>query len=507
MSKPLRVAFCRIAQETNALSPLETELSDFHRTHFLEGQELLDACGRWGSEAPGMMRNGELSGFVRAARKLGGAKVELVPLFSAWTIPAGPLSAEAFAWFKDKLVKDFSAAGELDGVFVSMHGAMRSPGSNDPEAEFLETIRSVVGDIPIAVSIDLHAHLTPRFVSAATIFAAYRTNPHRDHARVGFRAGSILVRTLLGEVKPVHGWRTLPMILGGGTTIDFLPTMRPIFKRMTEMEKDPRVLYVSLLMCHMWSDAPDLGWATYVCTDGDPWLAEELSEELADLAWSVRHKLPPKLPNPTDAIRQARSAKIRRKLGTICISDASDMVTAGATGENTRLLAALIEEGAGMLTYAPIRDTPVVDELWDTPLGTDVTVEVGGKLDPENNPGIEVTGKLIRRRGDGPFGRCVLLDLGHVKLVVTADPPLAMMPSFYTNIGLKPLRADICVVKSLFPFRLYFLFHSRKTIYARTAGITDFDAYRSMTFDGPMHPKDAVHEWRSTDRRRRALSN
>ena len=508
MSRPLRIAFCRVAQETNALSPVQTELADFQRTHFLEGPDLLDACGRWGNEAPGMMRNAELSGFVRAARKIGGDRVELVPLFSAWTIPAGPLSVEAFDYFKQRLIDDFAAAGEVDGVFVSLHGAMRSPASDDPEAEFIEAIRGVVGaEVPIAASLDLHAHLTSRLVKVVTIMAAYRTNPHRDHAAVGYRAGAMLIRTVLGDVQPAQAWRTLPMVLGGGTTIDFLPTMRPIFRRMKEMEKDPRVLYVSLFMCHLWNDAPDLGWSTHVCTDDDPRLAGVLADELADLAWSVRHKLPPELPGPTEAIRQARGARIRRKLGTVCISDASDMVTAGATGENSRLLAALLEQGLGMLTLASIRDAPVVDALWNTPAGTPVTVHVGGKLDPIGTPGIDVAGRFIRRHSEGPFGRRILLDLGHVQLVVTADPPLAIMPSFYSSMGLRPFQADICVVKSLFPFRMYFLFHSRKTVYARTSGVTDFDAYLKLDFDGPVHPKDVVHEWRSTDRRRRAIGS
>ncbi len=96
-----------------------------------------------------------------------------------------------------------------------------------------------------------------------------------------------------------------------------------------------------------------------------------------------------------------------------------------------------------------------------------------------------------------------MLDLGHVKLVVHSEAPLAMKPSFYGDVGLQPWRADICVVKSLFPFRMYFALHNRKTIYARTRGATDFDAVRRCEFDLPTHPKDEVAHWRPTDRIRR----
>jgi len=504
MTRKLRIAFCRIAQETNALSPVCSELADFHRTHFMEGDELLAACGRFGTEVTGFARSLELSGFVRGAEKIGGDRVELVPLFSAWAVPSGKLSANALAWFRKRLVDDLRAAGPLDGLFLSMHGAMVAIDVQDPEAALLSDARSVLGPlVPISVSYDLHAHLTRAKIDAAPLVTAYRTNPHRDHFRVGYRSAEILVRTLLGSHSPTIAWRTLPMVLGGGTTIDFLPTMRPIFKLMKRMERDPRVLYVSLFTCQLWNDAPDLGWATHVITDDDPGLAERLAEQLADAAWAVRHKLPPQLPGPEEALRQARSAGLLRKFGTVCISDASDMVGAGATGENTALLRTLVDSGQGLLSYAPIRDAQAIDALWDTPLGSAVSLEVGGKLAPDHHAPLEVSGRLLRRYPDTAFGRIVVLDLGHVKLVITENAPLAMKPSFYRNVGLRPHKADICVVKSLFPFRLYFLLHNRKTIYAKTRGTTDFDAYKHIHFDGEVHPRDPVAEWRPADRRRR----
>ena len=214
MKRALRIGFVRIAQETNGLSPLFTEVESFERTHFIEGAELLERCGRWKAEAPGFTRNAELSGFVRAARKVGGGNVELVPLFSAWAVPGGPLSAKALEWFRARLVADLKAAGPLDGLFFSMHGAMTAEGHDEPEALFLEDCRTVLGDAPIAISLDLHAQLTPALVDNATILAAYRTNPHRDHFQVGYRAGEMLTKTVLGTVNPTVGWRTLPMVLG-----------------------------------------------------------------------------------------------------------------------------------------------------------------------------------------------------------------------------------------------------------------------------------------------------
>ncbi len=502
-----RVAYLRISQETNSFSPVLSTLEDFHRTHWAEGQELARICGPREVEAPGFMKNAELSGFVKAATKLGGDRIELVPLFSAWAIPSGPLSQETFAYFLDRLVRELRDAGPLDGLMMSLHGALGAEGVVDPEADFLEAARSVMGDAPIAVTLDLHGQLNARKVDNIDILAAYRTNPHRDHAQVGYRAGEMLIRTVLGEVRPTTAWRSLPLVLGGGTTIDFLPTMRPLFRRMKQLERDPRVLYCSLFMCHIWNVNPELGWSTHVVTDGDTALAEAIAEELAELAWRVRHEQAPVFPTATEAIAQARTARLARRLGTVCMCDASDIVSAGAAGENTRLLRALLEEGKGLLTYAPIRDAVVADEHWDTPLGQTLTVTVGGRLHPELNTPLIVRGTLIRRHTHPNMGRMLVLDLDHVKLVVTEHAPMAMKPSFYGMVGLNPWRADVCVVKSLFPFRLYFLAHNRKTIYARTRGVTDMDAVTRQAFDDPVHPTDHVTDWRPVDRKRRGMGS
>ena len=61
------------------------------------------------------------------------------------------------------------------------------------------------------------------------------------------------------------------------------------------------------------------------------------------------------------------------------------------------------------------------------------------------------------------------------------------------------------MVKNFFPFLMFFLPYNRKTIFVRTHGTTDFDAAFQLRFDGPMHPRDAVDDWRARDRRRRGV--
>src|SRR6185295_9991528 len=107
-----------------------------------------------------------------------------------------------------------------DGLYLALHGSMEVRDLGEaPEAVILRRAREALGpDAKIAVSYDLHGNLSEGLVAPVDVLVAYRTNPHWDLAPTGFRAGSRLVRALRGHIHPVHAWRKLPVILGGGTT-------------------------------------------------------------------------------------------------------------------------------------------------------------------------------------------------------------------------------------------------------------------------------------------------
>jgi microcystin degradation protein MlrC len=499
-----RIAFARIMQETNALSPVSTELHDFESAVYMSGDALMQAVTE-GPEVPGFFRRAELAGFMRAARARK-AEVEPVPILSAWASSGGPLSAACFEELEARLVDGLRAAGPLDGLYLCLHGAMGARGITDPETRLMRAARTVIGDAPLVVSHDLHANMTRARVETADAIVGYQTNPHRDHARVGRKAGRILIGTVLGELSPVMAWRTLPMILGGGKTIDFLQPMRPVFRRMRAAEKVDDVLAASTFMCHPWNDDPGLGWSTLVVADRDLAEADRIADELAEMCWARRHEQPPQFTGAHEAVAAARAARWRRKLGCVTMSDASDVVTAGAPGDSTHLLRALLEEGEGMTVYGAVRDPAAVAELWLRAEGDIVATTIGGTLDPQSSPPLPVRGTIASKHERRGFGRTIVLAVDHLRIVITEGPSMVMRPSFYTEVGLDPWRADIVMVKNFFPFLMFFLPYNRKTIFVRTNGTTDFDAAFRLPFDGPMYPRDEVSDWRPRDRTRRGLA-
>ena len=500
-----RIAFARIAQETNALSPVATVLADFEGSHYLAGEALL-AAATTGPEVKGFFKRAELGGFMQAAaaRK---AEIEPVPILSAWASSGGPLTKDCFEALEGRLLEGLRAAGRLDGLYLCLHGAMGAQGIPDPESRLLRSVRAALGGAPIIVSHDLHGNLTRARVEAADALIAYQTNPHRDHAKIGHKAGAIAIGTVLGEIKPTMAWRTLPMILGGGKTIDFLAPMRAVFRRMRQAEKAREVLAASTLMVHPWNDDPALGWSTITVTNDDHAAADRLAEELAEMCWERRHEQPPTFPTASEGIARARSAGLRRKLGCVTMADASDVVTAGAPGDSTHLLRALLGEATGLVTYCAVRDPQAIGLLWDKAAGEAAKLSIGGTLDPARSTPLPVEGTIISKHDRQGFGRTVVLAVEHLRVVITEGPSMVMRPSFYTEVGLSLWKADIVMVKNFFPFLMFFLPYNRKTIFVRTHGTTDFDAAFALQFDGPMHPRDAVVDWHERDRARRGLAS
>ncbi|HDP79358.1 MAG TPA: M81 family peptidase, partial [Spirochaetes bacterium] len=292
------ILFAELLQETNSFSPVLTTERDFKAESLLFGEEIIPYS---------LKEKRELAGFLKAVHSLGNGRIELVPLVKARSMSGGPVERALYERIKKTIVDGVRKQKKVDGIYLSMHGAMGVQGIRDPEGDLLEAVRAAVGkDVPIGVSFDLHANNTAKRAKNADFIVGYKTNPHRDHFDTGYRCGSILIKAALGEVKPVMTVTKMRLLKGGGMNIDFISPFRKIFKRMKAMEKDPAVLDMSFFPVHIWLDDPELGYSTVAVTDGDKTLAKKLAEEIADMAWAVREVPHPKGSTPEEGIEIAR---------------------------------------------------------------------------------------------------------------------------------------------------------------------------------------------------------
>lgn len=502
--RSLRIAYGRIFHEANTFSPLVTGREAFDNALFAAGETLAQRASLGGSELPGFMPHAELTGFVQAARLAGG--VTTVPLASYLAVPSGPVSRAAFEQIVDDQIarlREAQAQAPLDGVYLALHGSMEVADLGEaPEAVIVRRVRAELGPgTMVGASFDLHANLSGAVLAELDILVAYRANPHWDLAPTGFRAGSRLIRALRGEIRPVHAWRKLPMVLGGGKTIDFLAPMRDVFRALRALEDDARVVSASLFMVHPYTAAEDLGWAVHVCTDGDPELAETLADTMAERAWAEREVPLPPMRTVPEALDDARGSRWRA-LGPVTFVDVDDIVGAGAPGGNTHIVKGLIEDDHGMTAYVPVHDPALLAQCWALPLGSTHDLTLRG------TPGYGMPAVPMRAtvaaRVEADLGRRVRLDVGRTRVVVTEGPPLPIQPRFWHEVGLDPRKADILVQKNFFHYRLFYATVSFDHIPVVSDGATSFDRVRSRAYKHPTHPGSVVTDWRAMDRLLRA---
>ena len=483
-----QLAFIEFHQETNSFSTLTTGRREFEQFLLYFGEDIHKFADKHKAQA---------YGFREAVAKGGGDEFEWLPVFAAWAWSGGPIEQAVYLEFRERAVAALRDARDLAGIYLSMHGAMGVVDLRDPESDFLRAVRAVVGpDMPIVVSFDLHANVTEENVRLSTALLAYKTNPHRDHRRVGRKSGELLLRLVRGEVKPVTAYRKMPLLKGGGMGIDFLSPMRGILRRMRQMERMPKVLAVTNFWVHIWMDDQELGWSVTVTTDDDPALADRLADELCDLNWAVRDHKHPEPKTVDQALAIVRRSRLLRRLGTVTICDVSDVVGAGAPGANTNLLRELLTKAPDLKSYVPVRDPVAAATAFNHP-DAQLSIDIGGTIDPEINPVVHMAGEVVFRAHTA-WGMTTVLRQQGVHAVITELPFPGYFAEDYKAVGLNLWKADITIVKNLFPFRFRLWKYNRRSIYVITNGITHLDVHRLnyVTTPRPIYPLDPLPHWR-----------
>src|SRR6202167_6697048 len=226
-----RIAVGGFLHETNTFAPTKAAYDDF-----VHG-------GGWPAMARGadvlkVMRhiNVGLAVFVAQAQADGW---ELAPTISCAASPSAHVTKDAFERVAKVMIDGIKAAGPLDAVYLDLHGAMVSEHFDDGEGEILARVRSLIGkDLPLVVSLDLHANVTPQMVEHADALIAYRTYPHVDMADTGRAAARHLALLLREGRRFEKAFRQLPFLIpiSWQCTNDF-PT-KGIYEKLAAMENE-----------------------------------------------------------------------------------------------------------------------------------------------------------------------------------------------------------------------------------------------------------------------------
>jgi len=450
----VKLFLAMLSHETNTFSNVPTDRAQFEARDLSYGGEIVETYRGTGTC---------LGGMIAAAERLGMA---LLPSVAASASPAGLVTRDVYEHVKQRMLTDLQAAGQLDGVLLDLHGAMVPEGVDDGEGDIIAAVRRTVGpDVPIAVTLDFHGNLGKDMIGGADLLHGYKTYPHVDMAERGMEAAQRLAQVIAGRIKPTAAWRKPPLMPPLGRQGTARGPMRRLYDLADEMEKNPKVISVSLFAGFPYADIPDAGLGIYVVTDDDQALAERLADELARVAWRHRHEFIHTALPVKDAVAKALAADGR----PIVLADMADNTGGGAAGDGTEILRELLRVGARGATVACIWDAAAVAACVKAGVGARIMLEIGGKVDDRHGAPVSVTG-TVRTLSDGRFvhrgpmmhglpgrlGPTAVLDVNDVKVILISYRWQTLDPEMIRFVGIDPLREKILVVKSTIHYRAAF---------------------------------------------------
>lgn len=443
----MKIAIAEFSHETCTFCPDPTTISSLE-PYVLRGSQLVEKVKGIPSY---------LNGFLKVAEE---ENVKIVPIIRVGMAP-GPYTSwfdtECFDKYTHEIVERVKQEEALDGVLLALHGAMAVHGIPKPEAEIVRRVRAAVGDIPIMVTLDLHANEDHELTDATDAVFVIRTYPHIDSEETGIKAAKCMVDTLKGKITPTQALRK-PGIMSASIfqASDFYP-MKDIYDRCRQWEMDDRVICVSVAPGFAYADVPDVGMSVIALTNGDQGLAEEIAQDVSDLAWSLKDALSRQLPKPKEAVQQIL-ALVAKGEGPVVVADGADR-----TGDSTHMLRELLDQGAHNFALPGISDPKVARYLEENhQVGDVVTVSIGGWASPFSGEPVEVRGTvsfmgrpsyaLVGPMGKGrqvQDGFIVTLDLGNNSYVVVSERMRgANDSSGFTAAGIDHTLLDIIVLKS-----------------------------------------------------------
>lgn len=196
----MRIAVAAFMHETCTFCPRPTTIEDFEYYGVPRGEAVLKMArgtphGRGVIKVAEVEPDVELVGILAAVQSRGGTS-------GSWLTPA------CFDRYSLGIAEGIKTAGDIDGVLLILHGAMAVTGVPRPEAEIVRRVRTVVGpDVPIMVTLDLHANEDHALIDAADGVFIMKTYPHVDQEAIGMLAARCLVATVRGAFTPTMALR------------------------------------------------------------------------------------------------------------------------------------------------------------------------------------------------------------------------------------------------------------------------------------------------------------
>lgn len=464
----MRVFIAGFQHETNTFAPSKADWAAFEAGSafppFRRGQAVIDAYR--GLTLP-------ISGFIEHAEERGWA---LAPSAWAGAVPSAHVTEDAFeriAAAIDEDLKTALASGEVDAVYLDLHGAAVAEHLDDPEGELLERIRIVVGPhVPIVASLDLHANVTRRMLEVADALTAYRTYPHIDTAATGRLAATLLERRLARGSREPLAVRRLSFLLSLNAQCTMMAPADAVYARLKSLDAQHGCV-LSFAMGFPAADIPECGPVIW----GYGEAAEAAVQTLFERVDQPRSQWRLELLSPEAAVSEALTlAETATK--PVVIADTQDNSGAGGDSNTTGMLRALLalragERLPGQVAIGLVADPDAAATAHAAGEGAQIELMLGKSVPTwggqYSDPPVNVRA-TVRRLSDGkvmmkgPMGRgstvslgpSACLDVDGVLVVVSTNKTQMLDREFFRYLDIVPEDMKILVNKSSVHFRADF---------------------------------------------------
>ncbi|MCL2619900.1 MAG: M81 family metallopeptidase [Defluviitaleaceae bacterium] len=471
-----------IGQETNIFSTQRVVYNDFTK---FRGQEVIRCLDCYKSITD--------EGF------------ELIPAIYARITPSGAMSKDEFLKFIDEFFGSIDPDVKIDGIYLTMHGAMYVNGIGSAEEYLLKELRNRYGhEILIFASFDSHGNMKKEIASLLNYATAYRTAPHIDVIETRERAVKNLVYCLKNNFKPSMLYIKIPVLLAGEKVITADYPANEIIQRLEELIDGNNVLDASFFCGFAWADNDYMSMGIMASVVQ---LSQEIENkllEIADFVWEKRESFTYSVEayEPEKAVSKAIDYAKSTTKGVIFISDSGDNITAGSAGDSAYMLNAIIDAGAQNTLLAGITDADVVELASKSKAGGNIEFHIGGSIDPSSFS-MQITGVLVSTGEKSIGGQATPTKYAIVKAkgitIVITNQRFAFTDTKYLNeMGIDINDYKIAVIK------LGYLFPEIAKVAAKNIlAISPGNAYQDVaridykTKDVRFYPRDEM-DYKST---------
>ena len=330
----MRIAVGGFQHETNTFAPVQADFEEFQRgdawPKLCIGDELFDEI--IGVHIP-------ITGGVGVLKEAG---ADLHALCWCSATPSAHVTEDAFERISAIMLERLAEAGPIDGIYLDLHGAMVCEHFEDGEGELLRRIRAQVGpDLPITVSLDLHANVTPEMVENADLIDIYRHYPHTDMAETGARAAAHLVDIIRNGRKPAKAFRQTDFLIPLQWGCTFQEPAQTLYGAdlVAGLER-PGVSSLSFACGFPLSDIHHCGPAVVAYADSQE-QADAAADAMIGAVQAAEPAFAGRVYEPGEAVRLGHNAAGARP---IVLADSQDNPGGGGPGDTTGMLRALLEE-------------------------------------------------------------------------------------------------------------------------------------------------------------------